>query len=234
MSLTNICSAMRYFLSALMMIFIISCAGEDETTTVVNPPIDTYTPDTIWKPQVGGVFKYKSQDGQEAQLEILTEGEYKWCLEFWDTTGLATYHTYICKFTEYEGTFPNVTMFGAAVDDTNIYWGKRDINIIDKYDRLPFYVSLFKLNKELTDTTIAKEYHFKIANVDYRCADSVIYSPKGTFIYDDSLFAKQYLIRSIKKNSYGELPSEGDEFIFAEKFGFTRFWKYEIYDYVQE
>lgn len=219
----------------MMLIFIISCGDDDnDKTTIVNPPVNNYVPDTIWQPRVGDVYNYRAEDGQEAKLEILTDGEYDWCLEFWDTTRFSTYHTYICKFTEFEGTFPRVTMFGAAVEDTNIYWGKRDMDIIDKWDRLPFYVSLFKLNSQYTDTTISKEYNYKIANVDFRCADSVIYSHKDPFFYNDSLHSDQYKIQSVKKNSYTEISMEGDEFIFAEKFGFTRIWKYSIYDFVRE
>ncbi len=225
---------MKYILPVLLLMILISCSDDEESNNVVNPPIHTYVADTIWQPQIGDVYKYRSQDGQEAKLEILADGEFDWCLEFWDTTKLASYYTYICKFTEYEGTFPKVTMFGAAVEDTNIYWGKRDFDIIDKWDRLPFYVSLFKLNSEISDTTISKEYNYEIANVDFRCADSVIYSLTDSFIYNDSLVAKQYYITSIKKNNYTDVGLEGDEFIFAEKFGFTRIWKYIIYNFVRE
>ncbi len=134
---------MKYFLSVLMLMIVISCGDDKGSAPVVTPPIDTYVADTIWQPQIGDIFKYRAQDGQEAQLEILADGEFEWCLDFWDTTKLASYYTYICKFTEYEGTFPKVTMFGAAVQDTNILWGKRDVDIINKWDRLPYYVSLF-------------------------------------------------------------------------------------------
>jgi hypothetical protein len=225
---------MKYLLPVLLFALIVACGDEDNNTQIVTPPIVKYVPDTIWKPLVGYTYKYKAQDGQEAKLEIIAENDFEWCLDFWDTTRLSTFKTYICKFTEYEGTFPRVTMFGAAVSDTNIYWGKRDVNIIDKWDRLPFYVSLCRLNSRLSDTSIAKEYNFKIANVDFRCADSVVYIPQGSFIYQDSLVAKQYLIQSFKKNTYTDITLEGDEFIFAEKFGFTRIWKYVLYDYLQE
>ena len=211
---------MKLSLFVIMLLTLIACG---DNGTVSNPV--TNDKKTTFLIETGYYWNYKSADGREIQLKVISLDSVKWNLKYWDTSKVTKLKSYIIEGKFIESGFPKYQNFAVSKTDSGFLFGMQSFKFIYD-DEVPYFVKMFVISDSMTVQT---QYNFlRLGNFYY--ADSTTFSKSNNVLINNNLY-DLWKIDNFFIFDYLQRKFIMYDFIFADKFGFYKFMNCDLTDF---
>jgi hypothetical protein len=211
---------MKLFFFVFLLCILISCG---DNGTVNNPDNNVSKP--TFPIDTGYYWNYKSIEGREIQLKVVSFDSVRWNMKYWDTSKTVNLKSYLIEGKFIESGFPKYQNFVVSKTDSGYLLGMQGFKFTYN-DEVPYFVKMFFIPDSITQQT---QYNYLSLGTFYY-ADSTIISKSNNIMIDNEL-ADFWIINNYFISDYQQRKFVMYDFIFADKFGFYKFMNCDLTDF---
>jgi hypothetical protein len=208
---------MKYFFIIIILISLISCGDDNAVNNPIIPvskptfPIDT-----------GYYWNFKSADGREIQLNVISIDSVKWNLKFWDTSRTVNLKSFIIEGKFIESGFPKYQNFAVSKTDSGYLFGMQSFKFTYN-NEVPYFVKMFFVPDSITAQT---QYNY-LRLGDFYYADSTFISKSNNVLIENEL-SDLWIIYNFFIYDNPQRIFIMNDFVFADKIGFYKFMNCDL------